>query len=278
MTIKNICQNAQKSYPLVPLGDIELLLAESLHRSLNYLYKNPEKILSRSTISTFWRLLERRRNNHSVAYLVGHKEFYKLDFLINKHTLVPRPDSEVLIDEALKYLTKNKINSPQIIDIGTGSGCLIISLAKNYQPPSLFYAVDNSGRALKLAKTNARKHGLKRQINFLKSNLLNKMGGNKFDLVLANLPYLTKKQLQEPSITKEPLNALCGGPDGLSFYKTLLKQIPSYLNKKYLVLLEIDPQQELAAQKISKQYLPKAKLEIIRDLDKQARVLKIKNN
>lgn len=276
MTIKNICQHAQKSYPYLPLGDIELLLAKSLHRSLNYLYKNPEKILARSSISTFWRLLERRKKNFSIAYLTRGKAFFGLDFYVSNHVLVPRPESELLVEEGLKYL-KNKKN-PNIIDVGTGSGCLIISLAKNYQSPALFYAVDNSGQTLKVAKTNARKYGLKRQINFLKSNLLNKVGENKFDLVLANLPYLTKKQLQEPSIKREPLHALYGGPDGLSFYKNLLKQIPSYLNKKYLVLLEIDPQQELTAQKISKQYLPKAKLEIIRDLNKQARVLKIENN
>ncbi|MFA6252895.1 MAG: peptide chain release factor N(5)-glutamine methyltransferase [Patescibacteria group bacterium] len=276
MTIKNICQDAQKSYPQLPLGDIELLLAESLHRSLNYLYKNPEKILSRSNQTTFWRLLERRKKKFSIAYLTRARAFFGLDFYVSSHVLVPRPESELLVEEGLKYL-KNKKN-PNIIDVGTGSGCLIISLAKNYQSSSLFYAVDNSGRALKVAKTNARKHDLKSQINFLKSNLLNKVGKNKFDLILANLPYLTKKQLQEPSIKKEPLRALYGGSDGLSFYKTLLKQIPSYLNKKYLVLLEIDPQQELTIQKISKQYLPKAKLEIIRDLNKQARVLKIENN
>ncbi len=277
MTINELTQTAQQQYPQVPLGDIELLLTKSLHRSLNYLYKNPEKILNRSSQSTFWRLLQRRATHHSVAYLLSHKEFYGLDFLVNKHTLIPRPDSEVLIDEALQYLQKNKISSPNIIDVGTGSGCLILTLAKNYKQSAEFYAVDNSGRALQVAKTNTRKHGLKNKIKFVKSNLLNKLAKNKFDLVLANLPYLTKKQLREPSIKKEPRNALYGGADGLYFYKTLLKQLPEYLNKKYLILLEIDPEQELAIQKIAETYLPKAKLEIIKDLSQQARALKITN-
>jgi len=281
MTIKQLIQSAQKQYPLLPLGDIELLLAKSLQRSLNYLYKNPEKILNRSSQSTFWRLLLRHQNNHSVAYLLGHKEFYGLDFLVNKHTLIPRPDSEVLIDEALKYLKKAKIDSPKIIDVGTGTGCLIISLAKEFyavKPAGLaahFVAVDNSGRALKVAKTNARKHQLKNKIKFIKSDLLKNVSENKFDLILANLPYLTKKQLREASIKKEPHNALYGGPDGLSFYRRLLKQVPKYLNKKYLLLLEIDPQQEIAIQKIAKQYLPQAKLSIVKDLAQQARALKI---
>jgi release factor glutamine methyltransferase len=104
------------------------------------------------------------------------------------------------------------------------------------------------------------------------------MEENKFDLVLANLPYLTKKQLQEPSIKREPLNALYGGPDGLSFYKTLLKQIPSYLNKKYLVLLEIDPRQDPEIKHLATKYFPQAKIEIKKDLAGQARVLKIENN
>lgn len=285
MKINQLTKIAQKQYPLVPLGDIELLLAYSLHRTLNYLYKNPEKILNRSSQSTFWRLLARRQNNHSVAYLLGHKEFYGLDFLVNKHTLIPRPDSEVLIEEALKYLETNKLSSAKIIDIGTGSGCLIISLAKNYaaqpaglataNPAGCFWAVDNSGRALKIAKTNARKHKLKHKIKFVKSDLLKNIPENKFDIVLANLPYLTKKQLREPSIKKEPLQALYGGPDGLYFYKRLLKQLPKYLNKKYLILLEIDPEQELAIQKMAENLLPKAKLSIVKDLSQQARALKI---
>lgn len=275
MNIKTLTQIAQKQYPLVSLGDIELLLAKSLHRTLNYLYKNPEKILNRSSQSIFWRLLARRQNNHSVAYLLGHKEFYGLDFLVNKHTLIPRPDSEVLIEEALKYLEVNKLSSAKVIDIGTGSGCLIISLAKNYQHQAEFYAVDNSGRALKIAKTNARKHQLKHQIKFIKSDLLKNVPENKFDVLLANLPYLTKKQLREPSIKKEPLQALYGGHDGLYFYKRLLKQLPEYLNKKYLILLEIDPEQELAIQKMAENLLPKAKLSIVKDLSQQARALKI---
>ncbi len=285
MTIIQLIQKAQNIYPLVPLGDIELLLTRSLHRSLNYLYKNPEKILNRSSQSTFWRLLARHKSNHSVAYLLGHKEFYQLDFLVNKHTLIPRPDSEVLIEEALQYLKKHKLQSPKVIDVGTGTGCLIISLAKNYayqpaglaaaNPAGCFIAIDISGRALKVAKTNARKHGLKRQVKFLKSDLLKNIGDQKFDLVLANLPYLTKKQLREPSIKKEPRSALYGGSDGLYFYKRLLKQINNYLNKEYLILLEIDPSQADAIQQMARQYLPKAKLEIIKDLSQQARVLKI---
>ncbi len=286
MTIKNICQQAQKSYPLVPLGDIELLLAEGLHRSLNYLYKNPEKILSRSSESTFWRLLERRRKNFSIAYLTRNKAFFGLDFYVSNHVLVPRPESELLVEEGLRYL-KNKKN-PNIIDVGTGSGCLIVALAKNYaaqpdglvttNPSGCFVAVDNSGRALKVAKTNLRKHGLKHRVKIIKSDLLKNVPVQKFDLVLANLPYLGRQHLKEPSIAKEPRQALVAGNDGLFCYQRFFKQLPKYLEKNGLALLEIDPQQDPEIKQIAIKHFPQAKIEIKKDLAGQARLLKIKDN
>lgn len=277
ITIKKISTRAHEVYPLVPLGDIDLLLAHALHRSLNYLYKNPEKKLARSSVSTFWRLLKLRADNYSVAYLVGKKEFYKLNFCVNKHVLIPRPDSEVMIDEALKYLKKIKIKTPKIIDIGTGSGALIISLAKNNPTEAKYWASDISSRALKMARTNARKHCLKNKIKFIKSDLLKNISDTKFDLVMANLPYLTKNQLQEKSIKKEPLQALLAGQDGLLYYNKLLKQLPNCLNKQYLILLEIDPSQKELLEKMVKKNMPQSHLEFINDLSGQNRLAKIQN-
>lgn len=286
MTIKNICQNAQKSYPLVPLGDIELLLAKSLHRSLNYLYKNPEKILARSSISTFWRLLERRKKNFSIAYLTRGKAFFGLDFYVSNHVLVPRPESELLVEEGLKYL-KNK-KKPNIIDVGTGSGCLIVALAKNYadqpdglaaaNPSGCFTAVDISNKALKTAKTNLRKHGLKHRVKIIKSDLLKNVPAQKFDLVLANLPYVGFDQLGEPSIAKEPRQALAVSNDGLHCYKKFLKILPKFLKNDGLALLEIDPRQDPEIKHLATKYFPQAKIEIKKDLAGQARMLKIENN
>lgn len=273
--IKKLLVRAHELYPQVPLGDIDLLLAKTLTRSPNYLYKNPEKKLARSSVSTFWRLLKLRMDNYSVAYLVGKKEFYKLNFLVNKHVLIPRPDSEILVDEALKYL-KNK-NNCQIIDMGTGSGALIITLGKNLKNIHQYWASDISSHALRVAKTNARKHGLKNHITFMKSNLFKNIPDTKFDLVIANLPYLNKEQLKEPSIKKEPQQALYGGHYGLYFYQKLLKQLPKYLNKKYLVLLEIDPQQKELLADMSKKYLTQSNIEFANDLSGQVRLAKIHN-
>ncbi len=274
-TIKKLLVRAHDLYPQVPLGDIDLLLAKTLTRSPNYLYKNPEKKLAHSSVSTFWRLLKLRNDNYSVAYLLGKKEFYKINFLVNKHVLIPRPDSEILIDEALKYL-KNK-NNCQVIDMGTGSGALIITLAKNLKNIHQYWASDISSRAIRVAKTNARKHGLKNYIKFIKSNLLKDIPDIKFDLVIANLPYLNKEQLKEPSIKKEPQQALYGGHNGLHFYQKLLKQLPKYLNKKYLILLEIDPSQKEAIGGVAKKYLAQSNIQFTNDLSGQVRLVKIHN-
>jgi len=245
-------------------------MALALHKNIEYVYKNPNKPINRSTILTFKKLLNKRLNNYSLAYLKGYKEFFNLKFIVNKHTLIPRPDSEILVEEALK-LTKDKQN---IIDIGTGTGALILSVAYNNKHRAKYTACDISSKALKIAQTNARKLNLKNHIHFIKSNLLNNIEG-KFDLVLANLPYLSSKQMKEPSILKEPSSALVSGKDGLNHYKELLKQIPSHLNNKYTILLEIDSKQVEQIKKEINNNLPQAKINFLKDLANNIRVVKI---
>lgn len=284
-TSVNIKQFLKKNSGQLEPRELDSLLALALHKNVEYIYKKPEKILKRSTISTFNKLLRKRQAGWSLAYLKGYKEFYGLKFLVSKHTLIPRPESELIVDQALKF-TKNKQN---IIDVGTGSGCLILSVAKNntrlaedgksrQEKTANYYAIDISLPALKTAKTNARKLGLSKKIKFSKSNLLKKINKkNKFHIVLANLPYLTPVQLKEPSIKKEPRIALLAGSDGLSYYRKLLKQIPDYLADDYLILLEIDPGQHELIKKAVQTALPKAKIEFLKDLAANIRVVKITN-
>lgn len=252
------------------ISEIDQLMALALHKNIEYVYKNPDKKLNRSNILAFKKLLSQRLAGFSLARLKGYKEFYGLKFLVNKHTLIPRPESEILVTEALK-VTKNNQN---ILDIGTGSGCLILSLAKNNSHQANYTAADISKRALKIAKSNARKHGLKNKIKFIKSDLLKNISG-KFDIIIANLPYLTAKQMSEPTISQEPVTALLSGPDGLDHYKKLLKQIPNYLNKKYAIFLEIDPTQKDLIKKEIANNLPASKIKFLRDLSGNVRVVKI---
>ncbi len=277
MTIKKLLQENYLSYPQLEAGDIDLILSTSLHRSPEYLYKNNNKQLSNEQAKTFKKLLLRHLNGWSIAHLAGSKYFFGLKFLVTKHTLIPRPESELIVSTALEYLNKQTLKSPNIIDIGTGSGCLILSLAKNYQAQASYTAIDISKFALKTAHTNARKLGLNNKVKFKRSNLLKNISPQKFDLVLANLPYLTKDQLKEASIKKEPRSALYGGKDGLNYYRQLLNSLNNYLAKKYLILFEIDPQQTAEIKKIIKKYLPKAQVNILTDLAEQDRVVLIQN-
>lgn len=250
--------------------ELERLLALALHKNIEYIYKNPDKKLSRSNILAFKKLIRQRLAGWSLAKLKGQKEFFKLNFLVNRHTLIPRPDSEVLVEEVLK----NTKEQQKIIDIGTGSGALILSIAKNNKYPASYTASDISSPAIKMAKNNAKKLNLKNNIKFIKSNLLKNISGN-FDIVIANLPYLNKEQMKEPSIKKEPRTALLSGDDGLNHYRELLKQLPRHLNKKYLILLEIDPNQKEKIKKEILKNLPQAKIKFLKDLADNIRVVKI---
>ena len=273
MSIKELVSKYKNK---LDINELEQLMALALHKNIAYIYKNPDKLLSRSNILTFKKLLNKRLADYSLAYLKKNKEFYNLNFIVSKHTLIPRPDSELLVTEALK----NTSNNQNIIDIGTVSGALILSLAKNNKHTANYVATDISTKALNIAKTNARKN-LPRgkagnvNINFIKSNLLNNINNKKFDVIIANLPYLTPEQLKEPSISQEPKLALLAGKNGLDYYEKLLSQISNYLNKQYLVLLEIDPDQETKIADLIKKYLPGGRLEFIKDLANNIRVAKI---
>ncbi|MBU1202946.1 peptide chain release factor N(5)-glutamine methyltransferase [Patescibacteria group bacterium] len=270
---KTIKEILQKSAGQLEPAELDDLLALSLKKSKEYIYKNPDKKIGPAAVRAFYKLIKKRQDNWSLAYLKGYREFYGLKFLVSKNTLVPRPESELIVEEALKNIKKEN----SILDIGTGSGCLILSIAKNNPKTSSYTAVDISDKALKTARTNARKLGLSKKIKFLKSNLLKNIKAQKFDIIIANLPYLTPEQLKEKSIKKEPKIALLSGKDGLDHYRKMFGQINTYLAKKYLVLIEIDPQQKKAIEEIISENMPLVKIKFIKDLAGHFRVAKITN-
>lgn len=276
MTLKELQQNTY-SQNIIASTEVDSILSLALHKNLEYLYKHPDKKINLGAQKKFAKLITLRVQHWPLAYLRKNKDFFGLNFVVNKHTLIPRPDSELLVEEAIKHLNDPALRagsgSPKILDMGTGSGCLIISLAKNARGE--FFASDVKKNALKVAKLNARKHKVK--INFILSNLFTKIPEQKFDLILANLPYLTKKQMSEASIQKEPRSALVSGLDGLKHYTKFLEKVPNYLAKKYLILLEIDPQQSTAIKILIKKYLPESQIELVKDINNLERVVKIKN-
>ncbi|MBU1131419.1 peptide chain release factor N(5)-glutamine methyltransferase [Patescibacteria group bacterium] len=220
--------------------DAEVLLSFILQKPKEFLYTYPDYQLTSRQKRKFEKLINKRIKHEPVAYLIGQKEFYGLIFKINKHVLVPRPESEEIIDKVLNIIdTKFVIRDTcyVICDIGTGSGCLIISLAKKFKEQEIIdqfklYATDISQKALNIAKQNAKLHRVNKYITFLKGNLLKPLKDKRIDLIIANLPYLTKDDVKkEPSIKKEPSKALVGD------YSKFFKQI-SGLKYKPVIIFE----------------------------------------
>lgn len=224
--------------------DAELILAFVLKKSRAEILAHDDRTLAKTQNKTFNALIKQRLNSVPLAYILGYKEFYGLSFRVTKDTLVPRPESELLVDTALSLINKNTV----LIDLGTGSACLLISVLKNSKiKPKKSIAIDISAKALAVAKKNAKNHRLK-NIIFKKSNLLSKFKllKNEQYLIMANLPYVSKKLMSEKSIQKEPRKALYGGQDGLDYYRTLKHQLPEHS----VVLCEINPNQKIAFKKI----------------------------
>jgi len=276
MNIKNIIAqySAQlKKTSSSPILDIELLLTKILEKPKEFLFEYPEKNLTLKQFNKFQKLFKRRLKGEPIAYILGHKEFYGLDFKVNKNALIPRPETEILVEEALNYIKKEKARL--IIEIGVGSGAIIIALAKNL--PGQFYGTEISKQALAVAKQNTKRYKVK--INFLQGNLLIpiiKLQNSDFvirnSIVVANLPYLDHKEenLLPSSNTIglkfEPKIAYDGGPDGLKYFRQLFAQIQKYNLKPQAIFLEIGHKQAQKIKNLAKQALPKYKFQVKKDL------------
>lgn len=276
---------------LLEKKEAEILASFLLNKTREHILGHPEIEISPSLYNKFKVLEKKRLKNYPIAYLIGEKEFYGLNFKVNKDVLVPRPETEMMVDKIIDILKQEKNNKqttrPLIIDIGTGSGAIIVSIAselKKLWPDNFknieFKALDISADALKIARNNARLHNLK-AIKFYKGDLLNPVAKSLTDrnlIIAANLPYLTPSQVKgSPSISREPELALVAGNDGLKYYRELFKQLENIKYKSLTLFCEIDPSQSDSITSLAKTYFPTAKLEIIKDLANLDRFLKIIN-
>lgn len=248
----------------------ELLLASLLKTDRVFLLTHGEKKISKLQFAKYQKLLKQRLAFWPIAYLTGHKYFYGLDFFVNKNVLVPRPETEIMVDEILEIAAGTKLQ-PEIIDIGTGSGCIIISLAKNINKKISLIGIDISSQALAVAKKNA-KNLKAEKIKFIKSYLLEKVlpslkpNNKKHLIIAANLPYLSPSQIKEsPSIKREPRLALVAGSKGLKYYQQLFAQITTIKYPRITVLCEIDPRQKNDMAKLIEQKLPNSLYKIKND-------------
>lgn len=223
--------------------DAEVLLSHVLKKERIQLYVNFDLPLSEDELTEYRDLVYRRAHRIPIAYLIGEKEFMSLDLTINEDVLIPRPETEQLVEYIIDYCQENNIMEPNIVDIGTGSGAIAVSLAY-YIPEAKILAIDISAEALKVAKVNIEKCGLTDRVKVTEGDLLSpllKLNKNNVDIVISNPPYIDDKGMKDlsPEVRKEPKIALYAGNDGLEYYRRLIPQASQVLKKDGLLALEI---------------------------------------
>jgi len=250
----------------------ELLLRHTLKISRVQLYLDLSRELSPKQEKIFWHLMKRRLNGEPTAYISGHREFYGLDFYVNPDVLIPRPESELLVEKAINLAYQRPIST--IAEIGTGCGAIAISLALNL-PEAKIYATDISAPALKVALFNCQEHGVANRICLLQGNMLDPLP-EPVDLIVANLPYVKESELSETGTASfEPMVALNGGAAGLEKIRQLCQQSGSKLRSQGCLLLEIGQGQGKAVTTLLRSLFPSVAAEVTPDLSGIERVVSL---
>lgn len=267
--LKNLIKNSSP--------DREYLLRYLLGFDQSQMLLATEKIMAPSILKKLKLLEKKLANGMPLQYLVGQAWFYGLNFVVNKNVLIPRPETELIVDDVLAQSrqVKNKI---KLFDLGTGSGCVAIALAKKLRAAEIT-AIDISERALKVARSNARR--LRAKIKFQKSNLLTKTIWPRTSPIFmtANLPYLSGRRMKKlaPQVRREPRLALAGGLDGLNFYRQLFVQIKirRRATQSIFVWAEIDPEQKKKFASLVAREFPNASINFYNDLHGDVRLAKV---
>jgi release factor glutamine methyltransferase len=225
----------------------EVLLAHQLEVQRISLYLNFDQPLTEKEVSGYRFLIRRRLNHEPLQYITGTQEFWSLAFKVNPHVLIPRPETEILVDQALKLAESFHEAPLHVLDLGTGSGIISVSMAKEV-PEALIHATDISEEALVVARENAQEHGVLNRITFLKGDLFEPLMTEKpvFHLITSNPPYVCTHEIQGlfPEVAlHEPRLALDGGKDGMNFLKKIICQAPRFLRPGGWLLLEMSPYQ-----------------------------------
>lgn len=254
--------------------EAELLLRYVLGIGRAELHIRLEDTLSSKQAQELNQLIQRRLSHEPTAYITGHKEFFGLDFYVSYSTLIPRPETEMLVEKALELASN--CSSMTIADVGTGCGAIAIALAVHLAQAEV-YAIDISAPALEVAALNSERHDVASRVHLLQGNLLQSLTDS-VDLILANLPYVSDqgmRRLSDEIRLFEPKLALSGGPDGLQQISQLLAQAKDRLRSKGAILLEISPEQAAAVVDLVSRHFPEAAVKVIPDLSGRERVVVI---
>jgi release factor glutamine methyltransferase len=260
-----------KSFSDSPAMDASVLLAELLNKPRTWVIAHPEATVGPTERAVIENALERLAAGEPLPYILGHWEFYGLEFKLNPATLIPRPETELLVEQALEWLQQHP-KRRLAADVGTGSGCIAIAMALHL-PDIQIIATDISRLALQAAMVNARQHAVDRQISFIQANLLESIR-RPFDLICANLPYIPTETLRSlPVYTREPTLALDGGADGLDLIKGLLRTAPQRLARGGRLMMEIEANQAVLVSRLAQEAFPQQQARILRDLGGNERLL-----
>jgi len=247
----------------------EILLRHILNISRTQLYLDLDKIIKQRQSEDFFKLIKRRLNGEPSAYITGVKEFYGNEFNVDRRVLIPRPESELLIEKALEIA--HNLKSPVIADIGTGSGAIAISISLKL-PEAKIYATDFSLQALEVAHNNCLKHGVADRVTLLEGNLLEPLP-EAVDIIIANLPYVKKEDM--PTGNHEPAIALDGGENGTLQIEKLLSMVADKLRPGGSLLIEIGMGQAKHITELIKNPYPDTTLEVFRDLAGIKRAIRV---
>ncbi len=248
-----------------------ILLASILSCNREELIIKSEELLKKEDEKTFQNAIERISNGYPLEYITNSKEFMKMKFYVDENVLIPRYDTEILVEEAIKISKEN--NKKEILELCTGSGIIAISLAK-YLEDIKITATDISKKAIDIARKNANKLLQKNKIEFIKSDMFENIN-KKFDIIVSNPPYIKTEVIKEYSLEYEPKIALDGGADGLKFYNIIIENAHKYLNKNGFLILEIGYDQKEEVIDIAKKTNRYSNIYCIKDLYKNDRVIVI---
>lgn len=242
-----------------PLLDSQLLLCHVLNVDKIYTYTHKTEIVDSHSVDKFLKLIDKRKSGYPIQYILGKQEFMGLDFFIKEGVLVPRPDTEILVEYIIDIVNKGYFKGKdqlKIVDIGTGSGAITLSLA-HYLKNVHIYSVDISDIALQVATENSRRLGLESKVTFLKGDLFEPLDNlglyRSIDIIVSNPPYIPTKdieELQREVAEYEPKLALDGGEDGLDFYRRIVNEYDKYLSERGILAMEIGYDQGPAIKKL----------------------------
>ncbi len=254
--------------------DAEVLLAHVLKRPREWLWAHDDRPLTVAQARRFRELLAQRSRRVPVAYLTGVKEFFGEPVRVNRSVLVPRPDTEVLVEAGLRFL-RDRPEARDVIDLGTGSGAIAIAVSRHC-PRARIQALDNDDRALQVARANVRARRMSGRVQVRRSDLFQR--ARPADLVLANLPYLSaaaRRHLPR-DVRYEPKTALNGGADGLRLIRRALADAPRMLRSGGAMVIECDPRQARSVVRLARSTFPGATIGVLADLSRRSRAVEVR--